>query len=73
MTQLYLTRRNLLSLLSKLDRKTNGGETKCTLIKNDTKHSKYPNSESNIIVTAVEDSDYYTEREAGDVHPDDVP
>ena len=64
MIQLYLTRRNLLTLLAKLDRAALGGETTRTLIKRDTRHHKYPCSDVTV-VTAVEDEDYYTDREPG--------
>jgi hypothetical protein len=70
MEQLYLSRRNLLVLLSKLDRKAKGEETACTLIKNDTEHPTYPCS-SITIVTAIEDKDYYTDRTPGPVHSSD--
>ena len=72
MEQLFLSRRNLLTLLSKLDRKAKGEGTACTLIKGDTLHPKYPCS-TKIAVTAVEDKDYYTERPPGAVHPLDKP
>lgn len=70
MAHVYLTRRNLLTLLSKLDRKAAGEETECTLIKMDRTHEKYPCSEI-VSVTAVEDADYYTEREPGEINPAD--
>jgi hypothetical protein len=72
MQQVYLTRRNLLTLLSKLDRKKRGEETMRTLVKEDTAHPKYPCSDR-ILVTAVEDEDYYTDRLPGYVHPADDP
>ncbi len=72
MQKVYLTRRNLLSLLSKLDRVAQGEQSHCTLVKQDTVHSKYPCSDV-IEVTAVEDADYYADRPAGDVHPADEP
>lgn len=71
--QVYLSRRNLLTLLSKLDRKKNGEATYCTIVKNDNEHPKYPCSEPDIAITAVEDDEYYTYREAGFVLPDDDP
>lgn len=71
--KVYLSRRNLLTLLSKLDRKANGEETMCTLYKQDAVHKKYPQSHPFIQVTAVEDEEYYTDREAGNVHPKDEP
>lgn len=67
MVQLYLSRRNLLTLLAKLDRNRAGeGEhSKCTLLKNDTKHPCFPASHPAIFVTAVEDEEYYVDREPG--------
>ena len=72
MEQLYLTRRNLLTLLSKLDRKAKGESTACTLIKNDTRHPNYPCS-SPTVITALEDEEYYVDREPGPVHQKDTP
>lgn len=74
MEQIYLSRRNLLTLLSKLDRAANGEQTECTIIKSDTKHPRYPQSiDAYVAVIAVEDKDYYTERAPGEVHPSDEP
>lgn len=73
MERLYLTRRNLQTLINKLDRnKVYGGSSECTLIKQDTTHSVYPCS-SITMVTAVEDEDYYTDRSAGKVMAEDEP
>ncbi len=72
MEEIYLTRRNLLTLLSKLDRKKAGESTFCQLIKRDTHHPKFPGS-AVVVVTAVEDEDYYTERQPGETHPADDP
>ena len=69
--QIYLSRRNLLTLLSKLDRKAAGEETQCTLIKRDNMHPKYPQTMEAIIVTALEDDEYYGNRPAGAIHPAD--
>lgn len=71
MEQIFLTRRNLITLLSKLDRRANGEQTVCTLMKNDTGHSQYPCS-TRALITAVEDKDYYTDRDPGRVHPKDA-
>ncbi len=72
--KLYLTRRNLLSLLSKLDRKKAGEFTACSILKQDPEHPKYPQTMEACEVTAVEDQDYYDEgRPAGYVHPPDDP
>jgi hypothetical protein len=72
MQQLFLSRRNLLTLLSKLDRKRAGEDTKCTLVKRDTKHPEYPSTDE-ISITALEDEVYYTDRKPGAVNPLDVP
>ena len=68
MQQVYLTRRNLLTLLSKLDRVKAGEASMCTILKQDTAHPKYPCSDD-VHVTAVEDADYYIDRPAGRMHP----
>ena len=52
--KVYLTKRNLLSLLSKLDRKAKGEDTQCTIIKYDTIHKKYPQTMHSCRVEAVE-------------------
>lgn len=74
MAVVYLSRRNLLSLLSKLDRAKAGHATKCTLTKEDTSHPKYPCTFVTDVI-AVEDDEYYGsgDREAGAVHPLDDP
>lgn len=63
--KVYLSRRNLLSLLNKLDAVKRGEHSFCTLVKNDDKHPKYSQSMSSIEVIAVEDEDYYVDREPG--------
>lgn len=68
----FLSRRNLLTLLNKLDRVKAGGESGCTIIKNDTQHPEYPCS-TRTIISAVEDDEYYSGREAGAVLPIDEP
>lgn len=71
MQTLYLTRRNLLTLLSKLDRVRAGEQSKCTLIKQDTAHPIYPSTDV-VKVIALEDEVYY-DRVPGEVHPKDAP
>lgn len=73
METIYLSRRNLLTLLSKLDRKREGQWTQCTLIKCDTAHPDFPQTMDEIAVVAVEDDAYYAYRNAGLVHPEDEP
>ena len=70
MAIVYLTRRNLETLLSKLDRKASGDESACTLVKRDTTHSKYPCSQVTYVI-ALENAEYYTNRPAGRVYPED--
>ena len=70
MKHVYLSRRNLLTLLSKLDAAIYGDTSACTIIKQDTVHPTYPCSDK-IAVTALEDAEYYTDREPGRVHPKD--
>lgn len=74
-SKVYLSRRNLEVLLSKLDRKEKGEKTECTLIKYKNLDGPYVQSMSAIQVTAVSDEDYYMSqhRLAGDVHPLDEP
>jgi hypothetical protein len=73
MQKLYLSRRNLLALLSKLDRNVKEpGSSVCTIIKQDTVHPKYPSTDV-IEVVAVEDADYYYERPAGEIFYADEP
>jgi hypothetical protein len=70
----FLSRRNLLTLLAKLDRKAAGdASTLCTIIKHDDTHEKYPQSCPVIVVTAIDDEEYYATRGAGEVHPLDEP
>lgn len=75
LANVYLSRRNLLTLLSKLDRQRerrwSGAETMRTLVKRDDAHASYPQSHSMIFVIAVEDDEYYRDRKPGAVHPED--
>lgn len=68
--KVYLSRRNLLALLSKLDRVKKGELSACTIIKMDTQNEKFPMTVP-VVVTAVEDADYYHDREPGPVLPVD--
>jgi hypothetical protein len=52
--KVYLTRRNLRTLLSKLDRKGRGEKTACALVKNDYLHEKYPQSMKRLSIFGVE-------------------
>jgi hypothetical protein len=59
MEHLFLTRRNLPILLSKLDRKKAGEDTACTIVKYDNPHGIYTQSMPEIMIRAVEDDEYY--------------
>lgn len=73
MENLYLSRRNLQTLLNKLDRTAAGDISTCTLIKRDNDHPTHSASMACCVVVAVEDEDYYTDRPPGDVHHKDQP
>lgn len=73
MHKVFLSRRNLLSLLSKLDRVAAGDSSACTLVKFDNVHPKFPQTMPEIHVMAVEDEDYYIDRSPGVMHPKDEP
>lgn len=72
-SKVYLSRRNLLTLLSKLDRKAAGGETECTIVKCDYTHPRFPQTMKAVEITAVEDEVYYIHRAPGEVHSLDIP
>ena len=63
--QVFLSRRNLRALLTKLNKARRGEPTYCTIVKGDTEHPKYPQTLPEVYVTAVEDSEYYTDRQPG--------
>lgn len=71
--KVYLSRRNLLTLLSKLDRVAAGEHSNCTIIKCDNVHPTHAQTMKEINVIAVDDAVYYAKRAAGDVHPSDEP
>ena len=73
MERIYLSRRNLQTLLNKLNREADGGTTHCAIVKNDAVHPKYAQTMDSIMVIAVEDDEYYSERTAGAVVPEDEP
>ena len=69
--QIYLSRRNLMMLLSKLDRQAAGESTSCTVIKYQNKSDPYVQSMDAIAVTAIEDDKFYANRNPGAMHPND--
>ena len=70
---IYLSRRNLLTLLSKLDRQVNGEDTACTIIKHQQQGKPYAQTMDECYVVAIEDEEYYggQERSAGTMHHKD--
>ena len=66
MGQLFLSRRNLIGLLAKLDRNVQyPGDSRCTLQKNNVPGDPYLSDPDHILVTALEDEIYYAKREPG--------
>lgn len=71
--RIYLSKRNLLTLLSKLERFERGEETKCAIIKYANPLDPYCNTLDEVTVIAIPDEQFYTGRAAGAVHPLDTP
>jgi hypothetical protein len=71
--RIYLSKRNLLTLLSKLERFEQGQETKCAIIKRANPLDPYCNTIDEVTVIAIPDEMFYTKRTAGQVHPLDEP
>lgn len=71
--KVYLSRRNLTVLLSKLDREAAGENTECSIIKNRSPSAAYRQSMKSIMVIAVDDEEYYCSqaRAAGAAHATD--
>ena len=67
--QIYLSRRNLLTLLSKLDRQAAGDATACAIIKSANPADPYCNTINQVMVIAVPDEKFYTNRSPGIMHP----
>ena len=75
MNIIYLSRRNLQTLINKLDRRAAGGSTAATIIKHQNKDNppEYQQTLKDVTITAVEDADFYVNREGGVMHPADDP
>ena len=70
--RIYLSRRNLEVLLSKLDRKKAGEDTHCTIVKFKNKDDPFVQTLAKVSIQAVEDEEYYVNRPAGAMHEKDV-
>ena len=68
MTTVYLSKRNLLTLLSKLERQERGEETACAIVKYANPTDPYCNTIKEITVIAVPDEKFYTNRAPGAMH-----
>ena len=73
MERIYLSRKNLQTLLNKLNRAAEGGSTMCSIIKSDNIHPVYPQTMDEVLITAVEDDEYYSHRSPGFIHVLDDP
>ena len=69
--RIYLSKRNLLTLLSKLERFEQGDETACAIVKYANTTDPYCNTIKEITVVAVPDEKFYTNRAPGAMHPMD--
>jgi hypothetical protein len=73
MPKVYLSHRNLMALVSKLEREAAGEKTECAIVKMQIDSPAYRQSMSKIMVIAVPDEVYYGSqgRAAGLMHPRD--
>ena len=67
--QIYLSKRNLLALLSKLDRLEAGDETACAIVKYANPSDPYCNTIDQVMVIAIPDEKFYANRQPGAMHP----
>jgi len=72
---LYLSRRNLLTLLNKLDRAKLGEPSNCAIVKYRQGSAELQQTMDAVVVIAAENEDFYgaQKRLAGEVHPADDP
>lgn len=59
MATVFLSERNLKTLLSKLERERKGEQTSCTIIKYQHRSDNYKQSMKQLVVVAVRDDEYY--------------
>ena len=69
--QIYLSKRNLLALLSKLDRLEAGDETACAIVKYANPSDPYCKTIGQVTVIAIPDEKFYSNRSPGAMHPAD--
>ena len=66
--RIYLSRRNLQTLLNKLDRFDQGQDTQCAIIKYANPLDPYCNTVDEVMIIAVPDDKFYTQRTPGAMH-----
>lgn len=71
MERIYLSRRNLMMLLSKLDRVKDGEDSACTIIKYQNHDDPFTQTMDAVTVTALEDDALYLGRRAGPMNEAD--
>ena len=69
--KIYLSKRNLLTLLSKLERLEQGDQTACAIVKYANPTDPYCNTMDEVMVIAIPDNEFYTNRAPGAMHPAD--
>jgi hypothetical protein len=69
--KIYLSKRNLLTLLSKLERLEQGDQTACAIVKYANPTDPYCNTIDEVMVIAIPDNEFYTNRAPGVMHPAD--
>ena len=69
--KIYLSKRNLLTLLSKLERLEQGDQTACAIVKYANPTDPYCNTIDEVMVIAIPDNEFYTNRAPGVMHPSD--
>lgn len=69
--RIYLSKRNLLTLLSKLERLEAGDDTKCAIIKYQNPLDPYCNTIDQVAIIAIPDEAFYVNRNPGPMHPKD--
>ena len=67
--RIYLSKRNLLTLLSKLERLEEGQNTACAIVKYANTTDPYCNTIDEIMVIAIPDELFYVNRAPGSMHP----
>lgn len=70
--RVFLSRRNLLTLLAKLDGVKAGRPSSCTIIKQDMVHPTMPQTHRRMEIIAVEDEAYYIDRGPGVMREDSL-